>query len=122
MFCPSSHTCSPFWNRCWWALRSHEASAVQRASCATCRASIICSRRVVTWGNGDFVTSHVARGSYPMSMRNGDIFVVALYHVLCANSATDKYVDQLVCLWLVQNLRYCLSHWFVHSDCPSVRG
>src|SRR6266404_6428092 len=122
MFRPSSHTCSPSLNRGLCARRSHEASAACLASYATRRASIICSSRVVTWGSGDFVTSQVARGSYPMSRRNGDVFIVALYHVLCANSATDKYVDQLVCLWLVQNLRYCLSHWFVHSDCPSVRG
>src|SRR6266404_9823143 len=116
MFLPSSHTCSPFWNHCWCAHRSHEASAIRRASYATCRASAICSRHVVIWGSGDFVTSHVARGSYPMSKRKGDVFVVVLYHVLCANSATGKYVVQFVCLWLVQNCRYCSSHWFIHSN------
>src|SRR6266404_6255474 len=98
MFRPSSHTCSPFWNLWWCARRSHEASAVQRTSYTTCRASIICSRRVVIWGSGDFVISQVACGSYPMSKRKGDVFVVALYHVLWANSATGKYVVQFVCL------------------------
>src|SRR6267378_6480011 len=122
IFRPSNHTCSPSLNHWWCVRRSHEASAVRRASYATCRASIICSRRVVIWGNGDFVISQVARGSYPMSRRKGDVFVVALYHVLCANSATGRYVAQFVCLWLVQNRRYCSSHWFVHSDCPSVLG
>src|SRR6266404_7238054 len=101
MFRPSSHTCSPSLNRGLCARRSHEASAVCRASYATRRASIICSNRVVICGNGDFVTSQVARGSYPMSKRKGDVFIVALYHVLCANSATDRYVTQFVCLWFV---------------------
>src|SRR6266404_9935544 len=76
------------------------------------------SKRAMICGNGDLVTSHVARGSYPMSNWKGDVFVVALYQVLCTNSATGKYVIQFVCLWLVQNHKYCSSHWFVHSDWP----
>src|SRR6267378_2321999 len=116
MLRPSSHTWSPSWNHCWCFRLSHNTSAAHRASCATCRASIICSRHVVIWGNGDFEISQVARGSYPISKRKGDVFVVALYHVLCTNSATGKYIVQLFCLWLVQNRRYCSSHWFVRSD------
>src|SRR5882762_9599358 len=116
MFRPSSHTCSPSLNRCWCFHRSHDSLAVCLALYATCRASTICSRRVVIWGSGDLVTSHVARGSYPISKRKGDVFVVVLYHVLCTNSATGKYIVQLFCLWLVQNRRYCSSHWFVRSD------
>src|SRR6266404_5693705 len=110
MFHPSNHTCSPSWNCCWCFRRSHDSSAVCLALYATCRASIICSSRVVIWGSGDPVTSHVARGSYPISNRKGDVFVVALYHVLCANSATGRYIVQLFCLWLVQKRRYCSSH------------
>src|SRR6266404_1234469 len=110
MFHPSSHTWLPFLNRCWCFLLSHDSSAVCHALYATCCASIICSRRVVIWGNGDHVTSHVAQGSYPISNQKGDIFVVTLYHVLCTNSATGKYVIQLFCLWLVQKRKYCSSH------------
>src|SRR5882757_2815992 len=103
-------------NRCQCFCCSHNASAVLHASYATCRTSIICSKRVVMWGSGDFNISQVACGLYPISKRKGDVFVVTLYHVLCANSATGKYIVQLFCLWLVQNRRYCSSHWFVRSD------
>src|SRR6266404_7867673 len=116
MFCPSSHTWLPSLNCCWCFHCVHEASVIHRASCATCRASIICSNHVVIWGNGNFVISHVARGSYPISRWKGDVFVVALYQVLCTNSTTGKYVVQFVCLWLVQNCRYCSSHRFICSD------
>ncbi len=45
----------------------------------------------VVTGSSDFVISHVALGSYPISNLKGDVFVVTLYHVLCVNSATGKY-------------------------------
>src|SRR6266404_4807678 len=101
MFHPSSHTWSPSLNCCWCLCCSHDSSAICRALYATCQASIICSNCVVIWGNGDFIISHVARGLYPISRWKGDVFVVALYHVLCTNSAIDRYVVQLFCLWLV---------------------
>src|SRR6266404_3411878 len=110
MFRPSSHTWLPSLNHCWCFHHSHNSSAICLALYTTCRASIICSRHVVIWGSGNLVTSHVARGSYPISNRKGDVFVVALYHVLCANSATGRYIVQLFCLWLVQKHRYCSSH------------
>ena len=57
---------------------------------ANCRASVICSRRVFTWGIDDVDTSHVARGLYPIRERKGDVLMVSLYHELCANSAIGR--------------------------------
>ena len=84
MLVPSSQTWSPslycHWGCCVECF--HDSSVFFRVSYANCRASAICSRRVLTWGIDDVDTSHVARGLYPIRERNGDVHVVSLYHKL----------------------------------------
>ena len=61
-------------------------------------------------------------GLYPMISSNGVFFVVSFVHWLCANLACGSHVIQSFCVSLQKLRRYCSSHWFVRSDCPSVCG
>src|ERR1700687_5277736 len=89
-------------------------------------ASSICFSRssslFATEGTLLYFFGHIAFGVYPIIRSYGDFFVVAFGQQLCANSAKGSHLCQSSCRSSHQNLRYCSSHWFVLSDCPSVRG
>ena len=59
---------------------------------------------------------------WSMISSNGAFFVVALGHELWVYWARGSHHAQLFCWKLVKIQRYCSSHWFVHSNCPSVWG
>jgi hypothetical protein len=42
--------------------------------------------------------------------------------LLYANSPTDSHSFQSSCQWLMNEHRYCLTDWFMHSVWPSVHG
>ena len=45
----------------------------------------------------------------------GNILVTLCFHKLWAYSAIGRSVAQLVCLSVIQSLRYCSTHMFIHS-------
>src|SRR6266704_952752 len=119
---PSSHTRSPSWYLGVSLCLTHDFCALIISSWARCLAILNWSSLSATWGIGDGLSVQSARGLNPYSTKKGDSPVVSFGQLLCANSARGKYACQLSCRSLTQNRRYCSSHWFVRSDCPSVRG
>ena len=63
-----------------------------------------------------------ACGTYPMISSKGGALVVELGQALCTYWAMGNHFAQSSCWWLTKILRYCSSHWLVHSDCSSVWG
>ena len=91
----------------------------------SCASFLICrmvSMHSLVVGFDDRVGFHSMRGWYPYSNSNGVFFVVAFGHELRVNCASGSHVDQLSCLVVVQNHKYCSRHWFVLSNCLSVWG
>src|SRR6266702_3900728 len=91
-------------------------------SCALLRARCISCRRSSTAWTVILLSSHVVLGSLPMSNLNGELFVVALGHELCANWVIGSRSAQLSCCALLQCRRICSTHWLFRSDCPSICG
>ena len=61
-------------------------------------------------------------GSSPRRSLCGDAFVTLCFHELWAYSAIGRSVAQVVCLPVVQCLRYPSTQAFILSVCPSVLG
>ena len=61
-------------------------------------------------------------GLLPISSSKGDCFVTSCGQVLCMNCAMGRCSTQLFCNPLPKILRYCSTHWFIHSASPSVCG
>src|SRR6266571_6666984 len=119
---PSNHTKSfSLYLGVSWCL-THDCCALIISAWAFCLASLNCSTWSATCGIGDGLSVQSACGLNPYSMKKGDSPMVSFGQLLCANSVRGKYACQLSCRSLTQNRRYCSNHWFVRSDCPSVRG
>src|SRR6266571_8241491 len=101
---------------------THDCCTLIISACAFHLASLNCSTLSATCAIGDGLLIQSARGLNPYSMKKGDSPVVSFGQLLCVNLARGKYACQLSCRSLTQNRRYCSNHWFVRSDCPSVRG
>src|SRR6266702_3625560 len=101
---------------------THDCCALIISSWALCLAILNWSSLNATCGIGDGLSIQSARGLNPYRTKKGDSPVVSFGQLLCANSARGRYVCQLSCHLLTQNRKYCSSHWFVRSDCPSVQG
>src|SRR6266702_2689600 len=119
---PSSHTQSPSRYLGVSLCLTHDFCALTISSWARCLALLNWSSLSTTCGIGDGLSIQSAHGLNPYSTKKGDSPVVSFGQLLCANSVRGKYACQLSCRSLTQNRRYCPNHWFVHSDCPSVRG
>jgi hypothetical protein len=125
-FVPSSHTWSPSLYR-WNLLFPGFCIFITFCALAICSRALfrilsnseIC---IATAGRWFGPSTHSTFGVYPMIRSNGDFFVVALGHELCANSANASQTCQSSCRSSHQNLKNCSTHWFVLSDCPSVFG
>src|SRR6266571_1517586 len=101
---------------------THDCCALIISSWARCLALLNWSSLNTTCGIGDGLSVQSACGLNPYSMKKGDSPMVSFGQLLCANSVRGKYACQLSCCSLTQNRKYCSSHWFVRSDCPSVLG
>src|SRR6266702_1108739 len=119
---PSSHTRSPSWYLGVSLFLTHDFCALIISSWARCLALLNWSSRNATCGIVDGLSVQSARGLDPNRTKKGDSPVVSFGQLLCANSASGRSACQLSWHSLTQNRRYCSSHWFVRSDCPSVRG
>ena len=65
--------------------------------------------------------SGISGGFYPMSSWLGGKLVVVFVELLCTSVATASQLLQSV--WFtVMSCRYCSTHWFFHSEMPSVWG
>jgi hypothetical protein len=58
----------------------------------------------------------------PISSWNGDCFVTLCGHALWTNCAIGRCSAQSFCSPFPKILRYCSTHWLVHSARPSVCG
>jgi len=89
-------------------------------SCACCL--LIRSSSILQSADGavDGALVQLTLGIHPMISENGVSFVVALGHALCAYWARGSASAQLSCCKLQIWHKYCSSHWFDLSDCPSV--
>src|SRR6266702_3541494 len=124
IFVPSTQTWSPLLyglNLLFpWFLSAMVFCARPISASALFLACSISSSRFVTVGTL-LIPSQSVLGVNPMIRSNGVFFVVSCGHLLCANSVNGNHWCQL--FWSLQkHHRYCSSHWFVRSDCPSVLG
>src|SRR6266702_3921215 len=119
---PSSHTRSPSWYLGVSLCLTHDCCTLIISSWACCLAILNWSSLSATCGIGDGLSVQSVCGLNPYSTKKGDSPIVSFGQLLCANSARGKYACQLSCRSFTQNCRYCSSHWFVRSDCPSIRG
>jgi hypothetical protein len=121
-FFPSSQTRSPSLylgiSRC----LTHDCCALIMKPHAWSRASFSCLRHNVTLGIGDVAWIQSACGLKPISRKNGDFLVISDGQLLCANCAIRRWGAQFFCFLSVIKCMAVSSHWFVHSDCPSVLG
>src|SRR6266702_3577041 len=113
---------SPFWCLGVSLCLTHDCCALVISSWARCLAILNWSSLSATCGIGDGLSVQSVHGLNLYSTKKGDSPVVSFGQLLCANSARGRYACQLSCRSSTQNRRYCSSHWFVLSDCPSVRG
>ena len=92
------------------------------ASLACWQASFICWSWSVTDEDVETWVSWCMRGKCLMMSSNGVFFVVAFGQELWVYCAKGSQCAQLFCWKLLKIQRYCLSHWLVRSDWPSVYG
>src|SRR5580692_1405705 len=113
----SSQTCSP--------LLYCAGGVVCAILVMACTAASLCCLIVVCWSSAaallvSGVMASAAAGAYPSSILWGLIFVVALGHRLCTKDTMGNHSSQSSCHAVVYIRRYCSTHWFLHSDRPSV--
>jgi hypothetical protein len=98
--------------------------------------TIFCAFLMASWAQSLVTSNHSLRwarsgrvevvfvchmlGVCPMRRLNGVILVTSLGQALCTNWARGSKDAQLFCWKFPYTLRYCSSHWFVLSDCPSI--
>src|SRR6202012_4038319 len=109
-FLPSNHTRSPSLYLGVSLCLTHDFWALIMRFWACARASLNCSIRNVTCGNGDVAFFQSARGLYPIRRKNGDFLVLSLGQLLCANCAIGSQRAQSSCLQLVTNIRNVSPH------------
>src|SRR6266702_789918 len=119
---PSNHTRSPSSYLGVSLCLTHDCCTLIISSWVRCLAILNWSSLSATCGIGDGLSIQSACVLNPYNMKKGNCPVVLLGQLLCTNSARGRYACQLSCHSSTQNCRYCSSHWFVHSDCPSALG
>src|ERR1700720_1389465 len=119
-FFPSSHTSSPGWN---------VLSVLELVSdrCSMSWACFLASNMCFSRSTAIGLSSASARvmlidGLIPINSSCGVFCAFSCFHELWANSAIGRYSAQLSCRPLTQFRRYCSTHAFILSDCPSVLG
>src|SRR6266702_1366795 len=101
---------SPLWYLGISLCLTHDCCALTISSWAHCLALLNWSNLSATCGIGDGLSIQSAQGLKPYSTKKGDSPVVSFGQLLCANSASGRYICQLSCRSSTQNCRYCSSH------------
>src|SRR6266478_6539032 len=92
------------------------------ACCAACLMALVWASLELTAGAKEWVFPTCVYGTCPMISSKGDLPITALGHALWVSWASGSHLAQSVCALFLNIWRYCSSHWFVRSDCPSVCG
>src|SRR6266403_1829339 len=92
------------------------------ACCAACLMALVWASLESIVGAKEWVFPMCTYGVCPMISSKGDLLVAMLGHALWVYWAIGSHLAQSVWALFPKIRRYCSSHWFVRSDCPSICG